>query len=161
MIVLILDQLGCYASVAAASYLAGLIDLEASPQDIYNLPGFAAHRDMQVGRIYYIGEDGAGNAYYSIGTGNEEEVLLRSIEDVAALLANREHVLAIGVSAYNTLGLRLLANLMRFSPLRSVVGMLAARLVKRSFLHVADYAQTQVYARLRRKPDIQDCLDAP
>lgn len=149
MIVLILDQLGCYASVAAAAYLAGLINLEASAQDIYKLPGFAAHRDMQVGRIYYIGRDGAGNDYYTVGTGKEEEVMLRSIEE-AALLIGRSDVLPLGVSSYNTLGLLLVANLMVIPPLRGVAGRLAARLVRLSYLHLADYVQTEYHTRLSR-----------
>jgi hypothetical protein len=144
MKVIILDQLGCYSAVVAASYLAGLINETPTITDIYELACFAAHRDLQVGKIYYIGQDSNGNEYYSLGVGKEEKLVKRSARDLLNIIGDKGTICIIGVSLSNPLSVRFFAYLVLFSPLRIVSKRVTAYILKIRFAELITKVKKEV-----------------
>ncbi|PKM89801.1 MAG: hypothetical protein CVU87_04100 [Firmicutes bacterium HGW-Firmicutes-12] len=144
MKILILDQLGCYAAVAAASYLVGIIDEKPTVMEIYNLPCFAAHHDLQVGRIYYIGKDSKGDDYYSLGVGKEEQLMIRSVQDFLNIIGSQGSVRIIGVSLYNPFILSILTYFVLCYPLRNISKRASACILKMRFAELIKKLKTEL-----------------
>lgn len=160
MKILILDQLGCYASVVAASYLTGLIKGHPTAEEIYNLPFFAAHLDLQVGKVYYIGKDKADNLIYCLGAGKEAGLVKTSANDLSKLINPKNEICLIEVSRMNAKLLQLIWTLSIWKPIQKKARFAAAILMSRKAKTIIDKVNSEI-KRNHRKKDCQDCLDAP
>ena len=103
MKIVFLDQLGCYAAVAAASYEAGIIGEDAKASDIERLSQFGAHQDMSVGNMSYIGKNREGYELYTLGTGRYSSLIAISALDLFEILGVTDEIKIIDVSADNSL----------------------------------------------------------
>jgi hypothetical protein len=124
--IIFLDQLGCYVSVAAASYLAGKIYRNAKAAEVACLPFFAAHRDLKVGRFYYIGQDPKGNELYTLGAGGQARLIILSARDLIKILENKDIIVLVDVSQERSLFFKVVALLKLFWPLEKAAVYLAA-----------------------------------
>lgn len=138
MKIVILDQLGCYASVVAASYLAGLINNNASALEIYNLPCFAAHRDLQVGKIYYVGTDDAGNDIYCLGVGGEAKLIAKSSDDLFKIIGIDNEVCIIGVSSINPRLISIFSIFTLWKPIERIAKLAAAIILRNRMMRLID-----------------------
>lgn len=101
-----IDQLGCYAAILAAAYVTGKIDGQPSWREIMGLPAFAGNQDLQPGNLRYIGTDPAGNQVYTLGVGNEAQIMTVSAGDLCRILDIKEKVCLVDVSSFNGLMVR-------------------------------------------------------
>lgn len=144
MKIVILDQFGCYASVLAASYLTGLINENASALEIYNLPYFAAHRDIQVGKIYYVGTDEAGNDIYCLGVGGEAKLIAKSSEDLFKIIGIENEVCLIGVSSINPRLIGIFSILALWQPIERTAKLTAAIILRNRMMRLIDHVITEL-----------------
>lgn len=131
MKIVYLDQLGCHASVLAASWHAGFYDETMPSRDILKLPHFAEHKDFRAGNLYYIGKDKQGNELFTLGVGQEGRIISIAALDLFDLLENKEQVLVIDVSLCNHFFIRLCWYLQLIKPLQGMGCLFTAYLLKR------------------------------
>lgn len=115
--IIFLDQLGCYASLLAASYRTGKIGTSPSVKDILGLKGFAAHRDLSLGYSVYLGQDSGGNQVYTLGAGGEAKLIEVSAGDINKILGIRSSLRFIDVSSCNPVAVRVCSYLRLVGPL--------------------------------------------
>lgn len=160
MKILILDQLGCYASVVAASYLTGLINEAPTTDEIYNLPFFAAHLDLQVGKVYYIGKDKDENGVYCLGAGKEARLVKTSSNDLFKIIRSPNEVCLIEVSSMNGKLLQLIWTVSLWKIIQKKTRFVAAMLMSRKVKTIIDKVNSEII-HISGQRDCQDCLDAP
>lgn len=131
MKIVYLDQLGCHASVLAASCQGNLYQETMKSRDILKLPHFAAHRDFSVGKLYYMGKDPLGIDLYTLGVGPEGKIISVAALDLLKLLETKEQVLVIDVSSYNHFFIRACWYLQMIKPLKSLMLLCSAYLLRR------------------------------
>ncbi|MFZ5752616.1 MAG: DUF3189 family protein [Bacillota bacterium] len=131
MKIVYLDQLGCHASVLAASWYAGFYDETMHSRDILKLPHFAAHTDFRVGKLYYVGKDTRGTELFTLGVGSEGKIISIAALDLFKLLEAKEQVLVIDVSPCNHFFIRLCWYLQMIKPLKYMMSLCSAYFLKR------------------------------
>ena len=131
MKIVYLDQLGCHASVLAASWHAGLYNETMPSRNILKLPHFAQHKDFRAGKLYYIGKDNKGAELFTLGVGPEGRIMSIAAMDLFNLLESKEQVLVIDVSLFNHFFIRLCWYLQMIKPLQDMVCLFIAYLLKR------------------------------
>lgn len=132
MIIVYLDQLGCYAAVLAASCRAGIIAKRPTVREICRLPNFAANRNLRVGNFYYIGKDAYGSRVYTLGTGKAADLVTVSVGDLFKVQKVTEEVRLIDVSRYNDILVRLSWQAARFKFAQPTANYLAACRLKKN-----------------------------
>ncbi|NLT96059.1 MAG: DUF3189 family protein [Clostridia bacterium] len=85
MSIVFLCPTGTYASLVAANLLVGNLDLNCNSQDIYNLPYFGEFT-KKPGTFLYIGAYGAGTKVYTLGTGSEAQLIIKSAYDLVKII---------------------------------------------------------------------------
>lgn len=130
MKIIFLDQLGCYAALVAASYFTGVLKEEPILSDIVTLPSFADHTNLLPGNLFYLGKDKHDNEIFALGVGREGKIITSSIYDLFRILNKSEIVHVIDVSTCNFLLVRLLWYLKMIRPMKRIVTISSAFLIK-------------------------------
>ena len=144
MIIIFLDQLGCYAAVLAASRRAGLVGDRPTIRDICSLPKFADHPDLSVGNLYFIGEDPAGARVYTLGAGKEAGLIAVAAGDLIKILKTTEKVSLIDVSRYNDFLTRISWRAMRIKLIKPAALYIAAFQMKKKMGRLAETATREL-----------------
>jgi len=109
-----LDQLGCYASVVAAAYYAGILQGKVTYQEILTLPYFGAQGSNQPGELYEFGEDGKGRKLYTLSVGNYGPFINGVLwPEMLKLLQTKEQIVLYDLSFINPFLLNLLGTILR------------------------------------------------
>lgn|GEM_PF-6136431 len=144
MKIIFIDQLGCYAAVLAACCRAGIIGADPTIREICSLPNFAAHKDLSVGRLYYIGTDRTGAQLYTLGAGGEGRLMSVSIKDLLKIQEIKEAVCLVDVSKYNALLTRLCWRVSIIPVFKPAAVYLAACQLKKGMSALSKYVTTQM-----------------
>lgn len=144
MKIIVLDQLGCYAAVAAASYLAGNIGKNPSTLEISRLAGFAAHTDLRPGTLSYKGRVKNGVEIYTLGAGTEGKLVRVSAYDLYKIMNIRERVVILDVAAFNPSFFIVLYIMNLFKPLRKIVAFCAAHFIKRKMPALLSFVEKEL-----------------
>jgi hypothetical protein len=86
MSIVFLCPTGTYTSLVAANLLVGNLKVNCQPHDILNLPYFG-NFSKKPGIFLYIGTDSAGNKVYTLGTGNEAKLIIKSAYDLVKIMS--------------------------------------------------------------------------
>lgn len=138
MHIVFLDDLGCYAAVAAGGFFSGVLSPNPTPSEIAHLPNFAAHRDLQVGRFYHLGTDKQGNQLYGLGTRGNAQLFLTAANDLLKIL-QEDDIRLVDVSGFNPPLVRAMAIAKTLFPLEPFAVRTAARSLARVFPQLVHY----------------------
>ena len=104
MKIVFLDHFGCFASVVlAASYSGVLSPKLVKTKDILNLPHFAEVKNIQPGKLYFLGKDQAGNDYYTLGAGFYSSFIINVVwPDLKKLSEIKGRIVLYDVNSLNS-----------------------------------------------------------
>ncbi len=131
MKVVFFDQLGCYAAVVAAAYMAGIIGENPQTTEIIKLDTFAAHHDWSPGNLNYIGRNSQNEELYTLGIGKRGSLIAASAQDLCKIMAGYEEIKIIDVSAYNSPIIKIAAYLKLNRMLQRTAVFIAAYFLKK------------------------------
>jgi len=99
MSIIYLCPTGTYSSLIAANLHTGIININSSINDLLQLPNFGHYKNI-VGMFICVGKDEGGRIVYTLGTGNESELIIKSAQDLLQINNIRKNILFVDVSKY-------------------------------------------------------------
>lgn len=143
MRVVFLDQIGCYASVLAASYAMGLLKESSDIKEIIQLPGFAAHETLELGKSYF-GCQKNQEVCITLGVGKEGKIIKTSADDLVKILGNSCEIKVVDVSQFNTGFIHFLWYLKLLRPFERISIFWAAWILKKRLPEMVNLVKKEV-----------------